>query len=201
MILPWILLVLLVPEGLLTISRHAHAARYAVPILSLAALFIIFHERSELLLRPGKNIDASALKEIRLLSNLPYLEVRSKQPEIPDPFIYHAMELHHLWTMAPIAEEVNQEKFDLVILGVVPAPERKTMVVYSAGGVSQFGRPFVSTLNAHYGSFLLCGDTTVNAIVLRPRHRESPQVADYEAFLEGTCKPSSDPVSVYPEAQ
>jgi hypothetical protein len=203
LILPWMLVVLLVPEGLQVLSRSAPAVRLVVPVLALVALLIIFRERSALLSRPPKNLDASGLKDVNLLSNLPYLEAHSKQPLLLDPLLYHVLEMKHVLSLSPISDEVNQEQFDLVILQGSPAPDGKNFVVANLVEVSEYGRPLVSDLNAHYGSFLLCVDpaTGLSTIVLKPRHRESLLVEDYPAFLDGTCSPSSDPLSVYPDAR
>jgi hypothetical protein len=54
------------------------------------------------------------LHDLHILSEDPSLTVRSKDPELLDPFLTTILERQHLWTASGILDEISHEQFDVV---------------------------------------------------------------------------------------
>jgi len=68
--------------------------------------------------RPGFGEVARALKGREYLSDNSFLAAQAKTPQILDPSVNHYLELAGRWSPQPIIDELNQQTFDVVALGL-----------------------------------------------------------------------------------
>ncbi|HUN60954.1 MAG TPA: glycosyltransferase family 39 protein [Candidatus Sulfotelmatobacter sp.] len=131
------------------------------------------------------------LQSARVLTDMPMLSLRGKDPEFLDGFSTHSLELTGHWTSAPIVEELRRRQFDVVILGRLtpraiffPHPVAYREVA-SWRGISEFSPEVIAALNENYNVY--CATTT--AVVLKPIDRTPNIPADYfTAFVGRSCK-------------
>lgn len=101
------------------------------------------------------------LQSFRIISDVPYIAMHGRDPELLDPFLMHTLELTKRWDPSGVIESVRRGDYDLVILTC-------GRTVCSFRGISKFGLPLVDSLNRNY-EVLCAADQT---LVLTPRVRD-----------------------------
>jgi Dolichyl-phosphate-mannose-protein mannosyltransferase len=178
-------------------SRLQFSAVLLVPVLAYAAWSGVqsadTYARS--VGRVPENVSFAPLQSVRVLSDIPMLSLRGKDPEFLDGFSTHSLELTGHWTSAPIVEEVRQRQFDVVILrSLTPtAVFRPRPVAYRAmaswRGISEFSPEVIAALNENYNVYC----ATFSAVVLKPTDRTPNIPPDYfTPFLGWPCKTGAE---------
>jgi len=139
-----------------------------------------------LLPEPVLNFDTRSVARWTVLSDLSYIEIRSREPQFLDSFYYHELSLEHTWSSAPILERIGKEHYDLILLSGEEAPPEFHVKQYR--GISFWGPEILEEARLHYRP--LC--ETPNQIALVPLDRLSPvHETDLETLLQQPCQPAS----------
>jgi len=143
----------------------------------------------------GQDVSFVPLRSVKMLTDVPMLSLRGRDPEFLDGFSTHSLELKGHWTSAPVVEEIRQKQFDVVILRSIipkvvfrPKPAGYRQVA-SWRGISEFSPEVIAALNENYNVF--CSTTT--AVVLKPVDR-MPNIPpdDFTPFLGVPCKTGAE---------
>jgi hypothetical protein len=167
LILPWMLMILLVPAGLAGIDQWT---RLSMPVslgLTLLGGLLLMHQRNLFFQDVPADLDTRNVEDLKILSGWPYLEMRSRQPQLLDPFLYRVLSLRNVWSFAPIIEQIDREEFDLIMVAGSDGPGDSEFEVKSIRGVSGWGADTLGPMASHYR--VLCA--IPNVVVLVPRDR------------------------------
>lgn len=166
LILPWMIAVLLVPAGLAQIEVWARRSAMIPSGLTLLGGFLLIHQWNLLPPIPS-DLDATGLDKLKMLSDIPYLEMRSLEPQLLDPGYYHLLSLHDIWSIAPIVQQIDDEEYDLILIGGVDGPADSQFLVASWPGFSTRGTETLEPMMRHYR--VLCEVPYHIALVPRDR--------------------------------
>jgi hypothetical protein len=113
------------------------------------------------------DLDTHNVERLQVLSGLAYLELRSSQPQLLDPFFYHQLSLQNLWSSAPIVRKIDGEEYDLALIDGSDGPTDLEFLVGGFRGTSTFGDDTLGELKTHYR--VLCEVPSFLAMVPRDR--------------------------------
>jgi hypothetical protein len=167
LILPWMLTILLVPAGLVGMERWT---RFSIPVsfgLTLLGGLLLIHQRDLLVPRIPVDLDAHGLERLKMLSSVPYLEMRSRQPQLLDPFLYRLLSVRNLWSFAPIDRQIDGEEYDLIVITGDDGKAESEYFARSIRGFSCWGKGTLDAMASHYRA--LC--EVPDFLVLVPRDR------------------------------
>jgi len=187
-ILPWFLLMLFVPAGLRQLEQWAGRSLLVPATLFLLAAIITIHQRSLFLPKPAGAVDASAVANLTMLSDFPYLEMRSREPQMLDPFLYNLLENRKLWSDAPIRQRIDAEHYDLLLLSGNDEKTDSLFFVPALRGASYWGADVLKEMTLHYRP--LCATSQHLALVPRDR-ASSVSAATLTNILQQPCRPTS----------
>jgi hypothetical protein len=150
LILPWLLMIPMIPAGLIQIEQWTRRS-ILIPVgLTLLGVILLVHQRNLLIRKLPADIDTSTVGRLEILSDLPYLEMRSREPQLMDPFFYHDLSLQNLWSFAPIAQRIDNEEYDLVLINGENGRADSDFSVTSFRGISYWGTDALGTIESHY---------------------------------------------------
>ena len=186
MILPWLLTIALVPAGLKRVEEYSRHASWAPAGLIVLGMVLLIHQRSLLLRKPEGDLDTRGVDRLELLTtNSTYLELRSREPQYLDAFYYHQLALQKLWSNAPILRRIDEEEYDMVLIGGEDGPADSVFWVAGYRGTSTLGADTLGELDGHYR--VLCEVTGTLALV--PRDRPNPlQDSDVARIYRQPCR-------------
>lgn len=128
---------------------------------------------------PG-NVSYAPLRPYRIISDRSVLALYGHDPELLDNFAVHSLELKNLWSSAPLAADIGQEKYDLIFLLRVNYKH----VATNYRGVSEYSQATLAAINENY--VVLC--STMASMILKPRDREIALTPQYFGdMLHGRC--------------
>jgi hypothetical protein len=185
LILPWMLTIPMAPAGLVRIGEWSRLSATVSLALTLLGGLLLIHQRDVLFPKLPGDLDTSNVGNLKILSGLPYLEMRSRQPQLLDPFFYHALSIQNLWSFAPIIEQIDREEFDLILVTGSDGPSDSEFLVKSIRGVSDWGADTLGPMVSHYR--VLCEVPSLLALV--PRDRAGPvQGEDIARIFSQPCR-------------
>jgi hypothetical protein len=168
LILPWMLTILLVPPGLARIEEWTRRSILIPLVLTLLGGFFLVHQRNLMPKLPA-DLDTYNVDKLKMLSSLSYLEMRSRQPQLLDPFLYHLLSVQNLSSFASIVQQIDNEEYDLILIEGGDGPSDSEFLVKSFRGVSFWGAETLGPMASHYRA--LC--EVPDYIALVPRDRSS----------------------------
>lgn len=166
-ILPWMLTILFVPAGLAGIGEWTRLSMPVSLVLTLLGGLLLIHQRNVLFPKLAADLDTRNIENLKILSSSPYLEMRSRQPQLLDPFLYRVLSLHNRWSFAPIIEQIDRRDFDLILIAGNESPSNTELLVKSIRGVSGWGADTLGPMVSHYR--VLCEVPELVAFVPRDR--------------------------------
>ena len=104
---------------------------------------------------------------MKMLSSLYYLEMRSRQPQLLDPFLYHLLSVQNLWSFASIVQQIDNEEYDLILIDGDDGPGDSEFLVKSFREVSFWGADTLGPMVSRYR--VLCEEPHFIALVPRDR--------------------------------
>lgn len=187
LILPWLLLMLFLPAGLLCLERQVRDS-HAVPLcLAVACFFLLAHQRNLLREEIHEKLDCSGLADLEVLSDRPYLEMRTLNPEFLDPFFYHQLSLQHLWSIDPVLLRIKNETFDMITIHGRSVRAGSSFEIDNTNGMSLWGPEIVDAINRHYRQ--LC--SVPEEMIFIPVGRSSRiQQTEMQAVFNESCTAS-----------
>ncbi len=193
LILPWMLLVLWVPTGL----RGIHRMFKGSPVVSIAfaavGTLLLVHQRNILGVSGSRNLDNSSLANVEMLSDRPYLEAGSRNPQLLDPFFYHQLSLQHLWSIDPVLARIDGQMFDLIAIHGQRAVSAPVFEIDHTNGMSVWGPEVVDAIHRHYRA--LCAVS--NEMMFVPDGKFSRiDAAQMQAVFGEPCFPTEDKLQV-----
>ena len=195
LILPWMLTILLAPACLIWIEKWATRS---VPILSSLALFsvlLLIHVINHMTMAPPDDLDTYNVDKLVILSDLPYLELRSRQPQLLEPQFYNLLYLQNVWSDAPILQQIDGEEYDLVLINGVDGVSSSLFSVAGFRGISHWGAGTLNEINRHYRT--LCEVPDYIAFV--PRDKFSTlQPEEIERIFRQPCRASNRTLQLAP---
>jgi hypothetical protein len=198
LILPWMISVLLVPAGLVRIDAWTRRTVLIPLVLTLLCGFLLIHQWNLLPTTSAANLDTSNVNKIKMLSDLSYLEARSRDPQLLDPYYYHVIYLQNLWSPAPIVEQIDNQEYDLLLIGGDDMPAESKFLVRSYRRFSTWGAEMIVPIMSHYRA--LCEASGYMALV--PRDRASNvQVNDLSRILQQPCQVTDHTLQLAPGAR
>jgi hypothetical protein len=186
-ILPWFLTMLLVPAGLRQLVQRP-GRLWPVPAALLAlAIVILIHQRSLLNTKvPGK-MNLGMVANLTMLGDDPYMELRSRQPQLMDPFFYNELSRQKVWSDADLLSKIDAGEYDLVWLPGTDAGSQ--FFVLNSRGTSEWGADVLGQVSLHYRP--LC-ETSDHHLALVPKERvDSLSIDDITAIFLQPCWASS----------
>jgi hypothetical protein len=131
-----------------------------------------------------------------MLSDLPYVELRSKQPQLLDTFTYNEFVKQHVWQDTPIRERIDAGNYDLLLIGGQKEQSSATeFFVESFRGTSLWGADLLGEMTIHYR--VLC--ETKDYLAMVPANRTTPVSArDIAEMFHQPCRSSMREPKVAP---
>ena len=168
LILPWFATVLLVPAGLKRLERSA-----VQPLLISFAIFlfgalIVFLQKA-LFLHP-RSLSPGPVAKLEMLTDNSYLELRSRDPQLLDPFVYNQLSQQGAWSDASIRHKIDAEGYDLLLIGGGDGTTGTEFFAASFRGMSVWGAALLREMSLHYRP--LCETSSYLALV--PMNRTAP---------------------------
>jgi hypothetical protein len=174
LLLPWLLTASLVPGGLVRFEEWSRRSAMIALGVTLLGGVLLIHQRNVLFPRIVSGMDTSGMGKLKLLSGYPFLEMRSREPELLDPFLYRLLSLQKVWSFDSIVKQVEREEYDLILIKGVDDSRDSKLLVESFHGVSFWGEETLGPIASHYrGLCELRGYDGSDQIALVPRHRSS----------------------------
>ena len=125
---------------------------------------------------PG-NVSYAPLRPYRIISDRSVLALYGHDPDLLDNFAVHSLELKNLWSSAPLAADIGQEKYDLMLLLRVNYKH----VATNYRGVSEYSPATLAAINEKY--VVLC--STMSSMILKPRDRDIALTPEYFGEMLG----------------
>jgi len=150
LILPWLLTMLFVPAGIKRLEQWGAHAIWIPAALFLFAAAITYHQRDLLANDLPGPLDASIVADLNVLSDMPYLELRSRQPQMLDPYTYNELSLRKAWSDAPLRQRIDAENYDLVLIAEGNGGTEAVFSVRSYRGISFWGVGVIREITLHY---------------------------------------------------
>ena len=119
-ILSWLLAVLLVPAGSKQIEKWSVRRSWLPVSLFLVAALLLMHRSYLLGSSYPPDLDASGVSHLTMLSDLSYLEARSKEPQLLDLYTYGEFAERNVWSDTPILQQIDSEHYDLILMNEDP---------------------------------------------------------------------------------
>lgn len=172
LIMPWLMVALLVPAGLIQLEAWTGRS-VLIPIgLTVLGMVLLIHQRNLVEIKVFRNLDTSTVGSMTMLTDLSYLEMRSRAPQLMDPAFYHHLSLQKAWADASILQRIDGGVYDLIILRGSDAKGDagsldSTFSVLSYRGISNWGEDMLEAMRARYRT--LC--EVPGHIALVPRER------------------------------
>jgi hypothetical protein len=174
LLLPWLLTASLVPAGLVRLEESARRSAMIPLGVTLLGGVLLIHQRNVLFPKVVSSLDTRNVEKLKILSGLPYLEMRSREPELLDPFLYRLLSLQKVWSFNFIVEQIDREEFDLILIKGRDDPSDSKFLVENFRGDSYWGEETLGPMASHYrGLCELRGFDGSDQIALVPRHRSS----------------------------
>lgn len=126
---------------------------------------------------------ASVFSNRTVLSDIAYVAVHSRKPELLDPWLYSIFENTGYWSPAPVLKRLQQREYDYVVLeldGGRPAEYR---------GYTHFSPLILHEIENNYGFFCSYGRNYwgANAVVLIPRGDAGRDEQTHASLLRAGC--------------
>jgi hypothetical protein len=187
-ILPWLLSMTLVPAGLNLLERWAERRLWIPAVLALVAAAIVIHQKSLLQVKPRGALDTSALTNLKVLSEIAYLEARTREPQLLDPFFYNELSKQKVWSDGPVRHKIDTEDYDLLLIAGKDGSSVSEFLVGGYRGNSLWSAAEIEEMRHHYRP--LC--ETAGYLALVPLDRASPLIsAQIAGVLNQPCRASS----------
>jgi hypothetical protein len=184
LILPWLLTVLLVPAGLAEIETWAKRSLLIPLGLTLLGGFLLIHQRNLLPWKVPDDLDTFNVDKMNVLSDLAYLELHSRQPQLLDPLFYNHLSLQKAWSIAPILRQLDDEEFDLIVINGDDGQTDSEFLVNGYRGTARWGAGALGEMASHYRA--LC--EVPGLIALVPRDRSvAVQEMDIARIFQQPC--------------
>jgi hypothetical protein len=167
LIMPWLMVSLLVPAGLIQIEKWAERS-VLIPLgLTALGVALLIHQKNLIEIEAPPDLDTSSVPNMTMLTDLSYLEMRSRDPQLMDPAFYHQLSMQKVWTGEPILQRIDDGVYDLIVLKGNAMPGDSTFSVLSYRGVSNWGDDMLGAMRARYRT--LCEVPKYIALVPRER--------------------------------
>lgn len=188
LVLPWLLTMLFIPAGLKQLERWAER-RLWIPVgVFLLAALVVIHQRSLLHIKLPRNLSTDGVGNLTILGDNPYLELRSRQPQLMDSFTYNEMLRRGVWSDAGVRARVDAEDYDLLWLGGANGNAGSAFLVASFRDNSFWGADLLGAMRLHYRP--LC--ETEDHLAMVPRDRPSSiQNGTIEEIVHQPCSAAS----------
>jgi hypothetical protein len=167
LILPWFLIILMVPAGLGRIEEWTQRSVWIPVGLALAGCFFLFHQRSHFRETPAQGLVTEKVGRLRMLSDWPYLELRSRNPILLDPYFYHQLSLRGAWSIKPILTSIDSQEYGLILINGTHPSDEAGFTVHSYRGFSNWGPEVLDTMQQNYQA--LCEVPGFMALVPKDR--------------------------------
>jgi hypothetical protein len=167
LILPWLLTILLVPAGLVRLEEWTRRSVLIPLALTLLGGLSLIHQRNLLMRKSPGDLDTYNVDTLTMLSGSPYLEIRSRQPQLLDPLFYRQLAAQNLWSFAPIIQRIDDEQYDLILVSGDDTKTDSDYWVKSIRGVSGWGPDTLGAMADHYRA--LCEIPDFLALIPRDR--------------------------------
>ncbi len=197
-ILPWLLIVLMVPAGLTRIEKRAGHSVLVPVVLASMGVVILFHQRFLLTQHPPQDLETRNVNRLRMLSDLPYLEMYSRSPAFLDPFFYHQLSLQGRWSSAPIVTSIERKEYDLILLAANYQTAELQFFVQSYRGYSNWGSEELDAMRRNYRP--LCEVPGVMALVPRDRS-ETVRDTNVSEIFQQPCHATNKSPQMAPETR
>jgi hypothetical protein len=195
LILPWFLMILFLPAGLKQLERCAAFSLWVPAALFSLAMAILIHQRKFLTMEPPNSIDASAVANLTVLSDNPYLEARSRQPQLLDPYLYNVFSREKVWSDRVVRQRIDAEGYDLLLIVGSDGLVSSEFTVGGIGGTSIWGADILRGMTLRYRD--LC--ETSDQLVLVPRDRPNSITREgIEEIFHEPCRATSRTPQVDP---
>lgn len=175
LILPYLLSALFIPPAFIWLTRSSGRLVFVPALVGALGIAVIIHQRSVEVPKTHTNLDPTPLHGLNMLSDLSYLEIQSREPQLMDPYVYHQFALRGTWSDTPLNERVDHSDFDLVLIQGFDAPNSTTFTPLDIWNISFWGQSTIDALHRHYlpicETYGMRGAFDVLAMV--PRNRES----------------------------
>lgn len=190
LILPWLLTMLLVPAGLRQVEIRSERAVWIPVAIFLVAAFIVIHQRSLLSTRSPEAIDARPIENLTMLTDLPYLELRSKEPQLIDTFTYNEFAKQGVWKDTPVLERIDAKHYDLLLMDGKDSADQQAFQVNGFRGVSLWSEDLLRESALNYR--VLCevgnGNDNYQRLILVPQSRQvNLSASDVETIFHSPC--------------
>ena len=190
LIMPWLMTMLLVPAGLRQVEVRSERAVWIPAAIFLLAAFIVIHQRSLLNAKPLETLDARPIENLTMLTDLPYLELRSKEPQLLDTFTYNEFAKQGAWQDAPVLKKMDAKEYDLLLMDGNDAADQQTFLVSGFRGVSLWSEDLLRESSLNYR--VLCevgsGEASIHRIILVPQGRqESVTASEIATIFNSPC--------------
>jgi hypothetical protein len=169
---PWLSLLPFIPRGIGKLEAWTLKSPVPAIVLIAASAFLLYHQTNLWLGSAPGDLNPAAVVGHKMLSDVPYLETYSKEPQMLDPFFYSNLYGAHQWDPSIIEGQVENEKYDLLLFEASKVKPGKYVtniyrnVPYMASGL-------IDQVNGHY---LIRCVTTKHAILV-PKDR--PDTIDW----------------------
>jgi hypothetical protein len=137
---------------------------------------------------------AQVLRGRRVLTDIPYLGVQTRDPAYLDPYLLHTLELAGLWSSRHLAARITAQRFGLVVLDISGGRANTRF-----RGLTRYDRRTIAALRQAYLPYCVRGVSPQRgaAAVFLPAGRRPP--ADLAGALRGAdCRPALTAIPFFP---
>jgi hypothetical protein len=187
LILPWLMVALLVPAGLVQLEAWANRSVLIPAALMLIGVALLVHQKNLIQIKAPANLDTTNISSMTMLSDLSYLEMRSRDPQLMDPAFYHQISMQKVWSGSVILDRIGMGVYDLILIKGEDAPMDSGFAVLGYRGISTWGPDMLDAMNLHYRP--LCELPGYIALVPRDPSRNQTNVPSAETIGEIFRKP------------
>ncbi len=190
LILPYWLSLVFIPPALLWLEQSKGPFKVTYMVLGLLGILLAFHQRKIIFHDLPASLNTKPIHDWTMLSDISYLEINSRKPQLLDAFAYHEFQIKGLWKPWEVTQTVQAGGYDLIIFTGADSVDGKGFEVSGYRGISLWGDETLQSAIRNYRVLCEVGDAKagVHHLILVPQGKENTvRASDIATVFNSPC--------------
>jgi len=169
----YLLSLVFVPPAFMWLSHRSRLLQGAPMLLGVMGIAVLIrHARTEIPTSPLE-LEAGPVRNLDLLSDMPFLEAQSRDPQFLDPLYYRLLFMNRNFSSAAFDEDIARDAFDLVLIQGSNAAADATSAAPMFDAASWWGNQTLHEVRSRYRVLCEVSIDQDSVMALVPQNRQS----------------------------
>jgi hypothetical protein len=172
LVLAYLLSLVFVPPAFIWLSHCSRLLQRAPVLLGVMGIVVLIrHAATAVPNAAPSELDAVPIQNLVLLSDVPFLEAQSRDPQFFDPFYYQLLFMNKNFSSAAFDEEIARDAFDLVLIQGYDAAGQAPSAAPTFEALPWWGNQTLHELQSRYRVLCEVGRDRDGVMALVPQNR------------------------------